>query len=189
MMKRSEMCVVGVLLCFLIASPQILAASSLKTFSSSVVCVSTRSFATAVEALNNMTFPAREYVTVKTFGNGTREATISVSITISQYCRVNVTMQAMLPTNSQETSTGTTASPEALMKRYINGNLPNYHNSSSDYMKFLSGGDYNDSMYVSYDHDDNYNVYYPHAWNKNYSLPDAEYPQPLAKQTHVHLPT
>jgi hypothetical protein len=53
---------------------------------------------------------------------------------------------------------------------------------------FLLGGDYNDTMYVSYDHDDNYNVYYPGAWNMNYSLPDADYPQPLAVQNHVHLP-
>jgi hypothetical protein len=182
-MKKPLLCCVGVLLCFLIASPQMLAATSMKIVSSDVISIETSCSATAVKAFN-MTFPANEYVTVETLGNGTREVKISVNVTVCRYCYVDVTMRTTIPTSSQQTAT-----PCFTPKKYYPGKLPDQNlSSSTDYLKFLSGGDYNGTDHVSYDHDDNYNVYYPRQWQLNYSLPDATYPEPRAQQTHVHLP-
>jgi len=176
----------SIVLCILLASPQIWGATTtnttVSTVSADVVNVQTSNCVKTIKAFN-MEFPAREKIRVETFRDGTRKATISVNITSKdRTCGVCITAEVMLPTKTSEISEAVTPSVPSMSGVYPYKNC----SASTDWLLFLLKGQ-NGTHLVSYNHDDNYDTYYPQWWYHRYSLPDANYPEPRAKQVHVHL--
>jgi len=181
-LKKYLICAVAVLLCIMLESPTILPAATKRVFADSIN-IQTASCTTMIQVLDK-TLPAKQTSRIETFANGTRKVSISLNFTL-QHGGIRVSMETLIQPKTAEAQS----------------EMPNYSATATssdlypytavwDYLNFLIKG-HNDSCVVSYNHDNNYDSrgYYPGDWYKDYSLPNALYPAPLATHDHIHIPT
>lgn len=192
MNRHATLYVLSVVLCFVVWSPQILAAvsvSSKPADPNAIISVQTETVEKTLATLN-MTFPAVETTTVESFANGSTDATIIVNMTLING-GVCMTMNTTLPSEDQQTQTQTNTQNEGLT---TNQNVPNNEATTetsslwpwvnwTDNIFFLDAGN-NGSDIVSYDHPDNYDGrgYYPCEPYLSYALQGAV-------REHIHIPT
>lgn len=116
-----------------------------------------------------------KYVRTEEWTNGTKMCYASHIYLYDPECRdmwVNFTSWTPQNATTQQTSRFSSMSSQILSE----GNLQKY---KKDNIWFISGG--NDSVWTTYEHDDNYESYYPLQWNYPFALNGTT-------KTHTHIP-
>jgi hypothetical protein len=174
MLKNKMLMSVGLLLSFLIVSPQFLMIPQTAQVLAQPTMVSVESHSSVRWLTGNMgsynvTEQIENYTRIETWTNGTK-ACFSIHIYNNdfQYSDIGVSCTTWLPNNS--TLSVTSLQPLSvgnLPKEILDGNIT-----------FIYGS--NATCYTTYEHDDNYETYYPSGWNYAFDLQGQT-------KTHVHL--
>lgn len=178
MLKRKEksLTVVCVLLSFIVISPSFLGISSLQTGPTllSVEEKSSTGWITPTLGSYRETKRVDRYTRIEKWTNGTKGHYAShIYLNDSECMAMWANFTAWFPENltTQQTSHAQTASVRPL----VESNLDRY---PKDNVTFINGR--NSTCYTTYEHDDNYETYYPLQWDLPFAL------QGLTK-THTHL--
>jgi hypothetical protein len=179
MLKRKEksLTMLCVLLSFIVVSPSFLSIPLLQT-GPTLLSVETRSSTEWVApTLGGFRETKRvdRYVRIEKWTNGTKKHCAShIYLNVPECWEMWANYTGWLPENltAQQTSQSQTASLQPLTE----GNLPKEPKDGN--IVFIYGR--NSTCYTTYEHDDNYEMYYPLLWDTPFAL------QGLTK-THVHL--
>ena len=158
----------------LITTPQILSATANKVNSEATIDVRTTISTNTMEVLNK-TIPYMEKTRIETFGNGTSKAWISLNYTFERKS-ICISMEKVIyPKIIPETKVS------VAKYSYIQTSGVWPSKRRWDNLTFLLPGN-NGSAVVTYEHDDNYDTYYPAQWFARYTLTGVE-------KDHIHIPT
>ncbi|MDI6826843.1 MAG: hypothetical protein QMD36_06740 [Candidatus Aenigmarchaeota archaeon] len=177
--KKTKLYAISILLCILVSTPKILAAATIHELQTMVIekrCMKT------IRVFNMTTLTAEEYIRVEPLANGSRKVTISLNFTSLNFTGKQggirgmcITMTTMVPaTTESKASTQSSDYPVGANSVY-----PGKY--WWDDLLFLPKGN-NGTHFVTYDHDDNYDTYYPQQWYLSFSLLGAVW-------EHIHIPT
>jgi len=177
-MRRISLCGLCLCLSLLLVSPSFLVISSLPMLPTerkllSVRAESSTGFITPDVGSYRETKKVDRYTVIETYTNGTKvHFGMHIYINDSSCTDVWANFTAWLPENTTSEASQSSTSFQPLTE----GNLPTIRVDNLTFLQHAS----NSTCYTTYEHDDNYQVYYPLEWDYPYALQGTAY-------THLHL--